>query len=213
MGYSMTTSVIYIKADLNVIVQKQVITLADVIKILSKDEALAKEIGSREILQIKDKKRNKYVVTILKVIEAIQREYPDVLVISLGASDFVIEYVQPSKKRKVIEIVKTVFIGLTVFFGSAFSIMTFNQDVNVDDVLNMFHKLVMGDSQKGINIVPICYSIGLPIGIIIFFNHFSKLKMDTDPTPLQVQLRLYESNENKAIIENSGREGNTIDIE
>ncbi len=213
MGNTDTPTVIYIKADLNVIVHKQIVTLSDVIKILSKDEALVKEVGSREILRIKDKKVNKYAVTILKVIEAIQREYSDVLVISLGASDFVIEYIQPSKRKKAFEIIKTVFIAFTVFFGSAFSIMTFNQDVNVDDVLKMFHELVMGESQKGINIVPIFYSIGLPIGIIIFFNHFTKIKMDTDPTPLQVQLRLYEANENKAIIENSNREGNTIDIE
>lgn len=213
MGNTVTPTVIYIKADLNVIVHKQIVTLSDVIKILSKDEALVKEIGSREILRIKDKKVNKYAVTILKVIEAIQREYSDVLVISLGASDFVIEYIQPSKKKKAFEIIKTVFIAFTVFFGSAFSIMTFNQDVSVDGVLKMFHELVMGESQKGINIVPVFYSIGLPIGIIIFFNHFTKIKMDTDPTPLQVQLRLYEANENKAIIENSNREGNTIDIE
>lgn len=213
MGNTIGPTVIYIKADLNVIVHKQVITLSDVIKILSKDEILVKEIGSREILRIKDKKDNKYAVTILKVIEAIQSEYPDVLVISLGESDFVIEYVQPSKKKKIFGIVKAVFIGFAVFFGSAFSIMTFNQDVSVDDILKLFHRLVMGESEKGINIVPICYSIGLPIGIITFFNHFSKIKMDTDPTPLQVQLRLYEANENKAIIENSSREGNTVDIE
>ncbi|MDD5936481.1 MAG: stage V sporulation protein AA [Clostridiales bacterium] len=206
-------SVVYVKADLNIVVRDTKITLADIMKIYSSDKKLVKDIGSREILRIKEQKSTKYSVSILKVIEAIQKEYPDLLVISLGENDFVVEYVQPIKKKKWLEIIKAVFVGLAVFFGSAFSIMTFNQDVSVDEVLDLFHTLVMGESQKGMNVVPICYSIGLPIGIIIFFNHFSKVKMDSDPTPLQVQLRIYENDENKAIIENSSREGTTIDVD
>ena len=42
--------------------------------------------------------------------------------------------------------------------------------------------------------------------------NFSKLKIDSDPTPLQVELRLYEKDVNEAIIENAGKEGKKKDV-
>lgn len=97
------------------------------------------------------------------------------------------------------------------FFGSAFTIMTFNADVSVDKVFDQFYRLVMGHTKSGGSVLEISYSIGLPIGIIVFFNHFTRIKIDSDPTPLQVQLRLYEQDMNTTVIENASREGKTID--
>ena len=36
------------------------------------------------------------------------------------------------------------------------------------------------------------YSIGLAVGIVIFFNHFGKKMLTTDPTPIEVQMTTYE---------------------
>lgn len=208
------TPILYVKADLNILVEHPNIVLSDIIKIYGTDQTMVKSVGSRELIRISDPTKSvKYSVTILKIIEAIEKEYPGTLVMNMGETDFVVEYKVPKKKNMVWEIIKTVFVALAVFIGSAFTIMTFNQDVSVSDVMDMFHGLVMGESQKGQGIIQIFYSIGLPIGIIIFFNHFTKIKIDTDPTPLQVQLRLYEENENKAIIENASREKKTIDVD
>ena len=48
--------------------------------------------------------------------------------------------------------------------------------------------------------------------MIVFFNHGINHKKTDDPTPLQVQMRLYEEDVNKTIIMNSSRNGNTIDV-
>lgn len=207
-----TKKILYLKADLNVTIRSPVVLLSDIVKMYSFDKELIQKLGQEVIFQVTDSKTTKYAITILKLIEAIQEKYPEVIVSNEGESDIVVEYIKPGKPKKLFEILKTVFVGLAVFFGSAFTIMTFNQDVSVKEVLELFHHLVMGDSSEGIGVIEVFYSIGLPIGIIIFFNHFTKIKIDTDPTPLQVQLRLYEANENKAIIQNASREGKTIDV-
>lgn len=209
----MHDNLIYIKADMSVNVQSQVIYLKNIVKLFGVNESLIRKVSELEVFRITDNKPRKYSVTILKVIEAIQKEYPNTLVINVGESDFVVEYLRENKKRKAYELVKTSFVGLAVFFGSAFTIMTFNQDVNVKDVLKLLHRLVMGESTHGLLVLEISYSLGLPLGIILFFNHFTRIKMDSDPTPLQVQLRLIERNENSTIIENSSREGNSIDVD
>ena len=36
------------------------------------------------------------------------------------------------------------------------------------------------------------YSIGLAVGITVFFNHCSKRKLTTDPTPIEVEMTTYE---------------------
>lgn len=209
----MHDNLIYIKADMSVNVQSQVIYLKNIVKLFGVNESLIRKVSELEIFRITDNKPRKYSVTILKVIEAIQKEYPNTLVINVGESDFVVEYLSENKKRKAFELVKTIFVGLTVFFGSAFTIMTFNQDVNVKDVLKLLNHLVIGESTHGQLVIELSYSLGLPLGIILFFNHFSRIKMNSDPTPLQVQLRLIERNENSTIIENSSREGNSIDVD
>ena len=122
----------------------------------------------------------------------------------------IVEY-KPAKKMNLAwEVLKTTFVCFAVFFGAAFTIMTFNQDVAVADVFRMMEDLVIGPEVES-QVIEIAYSIGLPIGVILFFNHFSRGKMDSDPTPLQVQMRLYEENVNKTVIENASREGNLRD--
>ena len=57
------------------------------------------------------------------------------------------------------------------------------------------------------------YSIGLCVGMITFFNHGINQKDTDDPTPLQVQMRLYEQNVNQSIILDSERNNKTIDAD
>ena len=136
-------------------------------------------------------------------------------------SDFIIEYTPPSEKktsgketkRKGFEYAKAVFVTLVAFIGAAFTIMTFNLDVSVGDLFDNIYKWFMGvDKQGKPTILEFSYCVGLPIGIVVFFNHFSRKKLTTDPTPIHVEMRNYESQVNKALIEDASREGKTIDV-
>ena len=104
------------------------------------------------------------------------------------------------------------YICLAVTIGSAFTIMTFNQDASVSEIFARLEKIIAGSETEGPGLLELGYCIGLPTGIIIFFNHFSHLKMSSDPTPLQVQLRIYEKDSNEAILKSASREGKTIDV-
>lgn len=43
--------------------------------------------------------------------------------------------------------------------------------------------------------------------MIFFFNHFGKGKITQDPTPMEVQMRVYEDDVNKTLIAQKYREG------
>lgn len=102
---------------------------------------------------------------ILKVTQLIQKEYPAVQVENLGETDFIIEYVQERKKRPVWEYTKVVLVCMMIFFGSAFSIMTFNADVSVDQVFGDLHRLMTGQERTAITWLEGGYAAGLFLGI------------------------------------------------
>ena len=45
--------------------------------------------------------------------------------------------------------------------------------------------------NTGVTEIEICYAIGMPVGIIIFYNHIGKKKITQDPTPIEVEMRKY----------------------
>ena len=87
---------------------------------------------------------------------------------------------------------KSGLIGIVIFFGSGFSIMAFHNDISIVDLFAQIYTQVIGYAPEHIGGLEIGYSIGLALGILIFFNHISLQKREKDPTPLQVEVSKYE---------------------
>lgn len=49
------------------------------------------------------------------------------------------------------------------------------------------------------------YSIGIGLGVLIFFNHFMGKKLTADPTPMEVEMRAYEDQVDTTVLEASRR--------
>ena len=205
--------VIYIKAEQAIIAANPKVYLEDVVTMTGPDKKKIEELGREVLFVVPDKQvKQKYTFSVLKVIELIQKQHPDTLIINAGETDFIVEYQPPGKKQKWLGYVKILFVCIAVAVGSAFTIMTFNQDASVADIFAKLYRIVEGSEPDGPGLLELGYCIGLPAGIIIFFNHFSHLRMISDPTPLQVQLRIYEKEVNEAIMKTAEREGKTIDV-
>ena len=87
--------------------------------------------------------------------------------------------------------------------------MTFNNDVDLGSLFDQFYTLDMGKSSDGFTILELSYSVGIGLGVLLFFNHFGHLKLSDDPTPMQVQMRTYEDDVNKTLIEQAERTENS----
>lgn len=209
----MKNNIVYIKLDQHIEVSNQKVYLGDIAKIYSPDSNMVSKLNLQLVKEIESNQSIKYCFSILKVVELIHQTYPEVEVVNLGETDFILSYVKPKQEKKAWEIIKAILVGLVVFSGGAFSIMTFNADVSVADVFDKAYELVTGSSKTTGTIVELGYSIGIPIGILVFYNHFSKLKLHSDPTPIQMEMRKYEKDINNALIEETSREGKTIDCD
>lgn len=207
----MNKTSLYIKVNKSNLLNSKTVHLEDVAKLYSTDKNLVTKLNKSTIYHIKATKKTLYSFSVFKLFEEIDKNFPGLDIQNVGDTDFIIQYEPPKKKNKILDYAKVSFVSLIVFFGAAFTIMTFNEDVSIKELFNLVYELVMQGEKSGGTILEISYAVGLPIGIIVFFDHFSKIKMGIDPTPMQVQVRLYEENLEKAVIENANRKGELID--
>ena len=151
--------------------------------------------------------------SVLDVIRLITQTDPSIQVENLGEKDFIIDYQKPKAPKILWEWLKTGFVCVICFCGAAFAIMTFNNDASVTDVFGEIYRMVLGQEAGEFTVLELSYSIGLALGVILFFNHFCAWKVNTDPTPLEVEMRLYEDNISKTVIQNDGRKESGIDVD
>ena len=103
-------------------------------------------------------------------------------------------------------------VTLTTFFGSAFAIMTFNNDSGTPKLFEQIYELLTGMPKQGFTVLEMSYSIGIVVGILVFFNHFGKRKFSVDPTPIEVEMRLYENDIQTTVIAEYARKGQELDV-
>lgn len=213
----MTEGTVYLKADQHTEVVNPRVTIGDVMRVYSADNSVQKKVSSLLLLQSKDKEDADHVFSILKVVEVISREYPQLKIQNEGEADFIVTVRKTPKEPAWRSYAKIVAVSLICFFGSAFSIMTFNEDASVRDIFSSVTEMVMGasdvETSAAGDVLTISYCIGLPLGIIVFYNHFAGLRVQRDPTPIQTQMRLYEQDVNQTLIQNASREGKQLDAD
>ena len=90
--------------------------------------------------------------------------------------------------------------------------MAFHNDIGINEVFSKLYEMVMGYRGDGYGILELSYSLGLAVGIIVFFNHIGGRRITKDPTPIEVEMRVYEKDVNQALIATADREGKTIDV-
>ena len=203
------SEILYLKIEQNTIVFDRHVVLNDIAKMECTNEAILRQLKQKKIYSFTNQIK---VFSVLKIIEQIHEDYPSLTISNEGESDFIIEYIPDPEKPKVMNAVKTVLLCIIIFFGSAFTIMAFNNDISVTDVFDKLYGQVMGIKADGVNELEVCYCIGLGLGIILFFNHVGRKKITPDPTPIQIEMRKYEKDVDTTFIENAGRGGHSIDV-
>lgn len=204
---------VYLKAEQSVEVVQRDVYLKDIASLECPNEHLLFHLKTLKVLKIPDEGKHRYVVSVLKLIELIHQEYPNLQIQSLGAPDVIVTYETQEKSHKALQILKVFVIGMIVFVGGAYSIMSFNNDTNAPELFKQIYRLFMGKEQTGFSILEASYCVGMSIGILIFFNHFGKRKIAVDPTPLEVEMRLYENDIQTTLIQTYARKGKETDVD
>lgn len=208
----MTNGTLYIKADQCVEVKNRDITLGDLVTMEYGEQSVVSKLKTLRLLKVPDQGKHRYVVSVLKIIECIHKEYPNLEVQNLGAPDVIVTYENQQKNNRILQWCKVFLVTVLSFVGAAFAIMTFNNDSGTPQLFDQIYELFMGKQKDGFSVLELTYCIGLAVGILVFFNHFGKKRFSVDPTPIEVEMRLYENDIQTTVITNYSRKGQELDV-
>lgn len=196
---------LYIQTDENMEVHHPHVYLQDIVKLSCSNSKILNRLRVLHVASLDPKRPGRYVLSAMDLIREIQKKEPDLEITHIGEPSFIITYQTKPNTSTAWCWCKVIFVCLASFFGAAFSIMTFNNDVDVPALFRQITTQVTGQDGSFFPALAISYSVGIGLGVLFFFNHFGHIKLTDDPTPMQVQMRLYENDVNTTIIEDQER--------
>lgn len=213
MGNRMTNVVIYVMAKQNVEAKKDEVLLADVASIYCEDQVVRAKANAMRIYKFREGQEPRAVISMMKIIEMLTGLIPGAAIESIGEKAIILEKIPEKKYTGRMIPFKIAIVAAVSFFGTAFTIMAFHNDVGISNVFMRMYEIVTGEKSSGCTALEISYSIGLCLGIITFYNHIGGRRITKDPTPLEVEMKIYEQNVNMTLVETAEREGKEIDVD
>ncbi|MFA8437943.1 stage V sporulation protein AA [Pueribacillus sp. YX66] len=193
----MDTPTIYVKMK-----HQLEVNLSDKISIqdttfLAGNKEICEKLGPLIVHEVKEKDHNVIIIDLLHVIDTIYEYDPIIEIESVGLTQTVVRVREQKKNRSFILFI---FVWLLLFFGSGLAIMYFHEDVSMREVHQHIYFMVTGNKIEFPLLLQIPYSIGLGVGMILFFNHLFKKKLNEEPSPLDIEMFNYEQDLDQYLI-------------
>lgn len=213
---------VYIKMEQKTQVMKQDVTVADLGCVFCTDTNAQNYVRSIRVHKFAKEYMEKgqsadrparVIISVLQIVKLIQEKYPNYSVMNLGEADIVVELVKVNKRKTFLVWIKIALVCFICFFGTAFTIMAFHNDIGITGLFAKYYENITGKNTNGVTILEISYTVGLVAGMCIFFNHIGGRRLTKDPTPIEVEMRIYEDEVNRALIATAEREGKEIDVD
>lgn len=196
---------LYLQLEQNIKVTCPHVYLQDIAELACSNAKVLNRLRVMPVACLDAKKPGRYVMSVTDLIKEIQKKEPDLTITHMGEPEFIITYQAEPMHSSFLQWIKIIIVCAATFFGGAFSIMTFNNDVDVTGLFEKIYQQVTGSVPAGISVMEITYSLGLGLGILFFFNHFGRIRFSQDPSPMEVKMREYEDSVNNAVIEDINR--------
>lgn len=198
--------------DAKVKLSTDVVRIGDLGKIYCEESTVVNKIKTLQVYRLQSSDHSRCVIGVLKVIELIHQEYPAYTIDIVGETESIIERISDKHKLPLWDGIKIIFISAVCFFGTMYTIMSYHNEISIIDLFADMYTMATGLESDGFTALEAAYSIGLSLGIIVFYNHLGKRKLTPDPSPVSVEMRTYEDDVNRSIVELANREEKTIDV-
>lgn len=142
---------------------------------------------SNIILRNYDNNSSKYdVIHLGEVIESIKKLDSSTHINFLKKDDIVIYFDHGKKDRS--KYLRVFLVSIIVLMGSIMGIMNFHADVNMDKSQLKMVTTIAKDPVEYLPYFQIPYSIGIGLGVAIFFNKFIPTYAKDEPSPLDLRM-------------------------
>lgn len=206
------TIVVYLMADTHIQNDKDTLRVGDICTVYCQKKEVQIWLEGLRLEGIQEDESGRVVLLVIDLIEKIllaaAHDYPELYLHceNLGAGQIIIERKLPVKEKCWLTVLKVGFASLIIFAGSAFTIMTYDQDVDVTGVFARIYEMILGHVPEQPGVLEAAYAFGVAAGILLFFNPFTATKRRKEPSPIEIEMEKYESDIQDTIVKMSGRE-------
>lgn len=180
----------------------QRIKIKDIARIIGKDETV-KQLEETILLTVKKEDQNIIIIDLVQMIETIRKIDQSLEIQAIGPSQTIIEVVYDKGK---VSFLNFAAVWLLLFIGAVMTIMNFHVDVSMKEVHQKLFTIITGRVDEKPLLIQIPYSLGLGLGMILFFNHFFKKRFNEEPSPLEVEMFNYQQDLDQYVILNENKE-------
>ena len=182
--------------------QNQNLKIKDIARIIGKDE-IVKKLEDKNLLTVKKEDRNIIIIDLVHMIETIQAIDQSLEIQTFGPAQTIVEVIYDKKK---VTFLSFAAVWLLLFLGAVMTIMNFHVDVSMREVHQKLFTIITGKVDEKPLLIQVPYSIGLGLGMILFFNHFFKKRFNEEPSPLEVEMFNYQQDLDQYVIMNENKE-------
>jgi len=180
-----------------------VVLIGDVAQMIATDDRLLEKIKQLPLYRIQPHDKNIVIIDVMKVIEAILRFDRALDVQTVGPAQTIIEVMY---EKKHVPFLYFLLVWLLLFIGSALAIMNFHEDVSMKETHQHLYTLITGEKAGKPLLFQIPYSLGLGLGMILFFNHVFRKRLNEEPSPLEVEMFNYQQSLDQYVMLHENKE-------
>ncbi|NGY87271.1 stage V sporulation protein AA [Bacillus megaterium] len=166
-------------------------------------DSVQKQIEKLIVYQVSMSDRNIIIVDLMKVIEKVASQYPHLDIQTIGPAQTIVEVVYKKRQYSFLFFLAVWFL---LFIGAALAIMNFHEDVSMRQVHQKLFYMLTGLRDKRPLLIQVPYSIGLGLGMILFFNHVFRKRINEEPSPLEVEMFNYQQDLDQYVIMHENKE-------
>lgn len=182
--------------------ERKKIYLGEIAKLIGPKQIIER-MQSIQMYEITKSDHNIIIIDYVQVIERVLTEVSDLELQGVGPTQTIIEVLPKQKK---VHFALFVIVWMLLFVGAALTIMNFHEDVSMRSVHQKLYTIITGQYVNKPLILQIPYSIGLGLGMVLFFNHFFKKRFNEEPSPLEVEMFNYQQDLDRYVMVNENKE-------
>ncbi|MFC5531685.1 stage V sporulation protein AA [Cohnella yongneupensis] len=173
------------------------VLLGDVARLVV-DPKLERKLLRLPLHRITEADGNLLLIDMLQVVKAIREAEPGITIETFGEPHVLLEITASGEvkpKRWLL-----VLAWILLFFGSGMAMMNFHADVNMPAVQRRITELITGNNILHPWLFQVPYSLGVGLGMLLFFNRLLRRRLNDEPNPLEVEMFMYQENVNHYVI-------------
>ncbi|ADU30058.1 stage V sporulation protein AA [Evansella cellulosilytica] len=167
----------------------QSVVIGDIAQVIV-DGAGEQEIKNILVYKV-DMSKKLYVIDSMFIVNKIQQLIKNVDVQVIGPTQTI---VYSKQKNNFKQPVLLLFVWCLLFIGAGLAIMNFHEDVSMQEVHLKLYESITGETVEHPILLQIPYSIGLGLGMILFFNHVFRKRINEEPSPMEIEMFNYQEN-------------------